>query len=148
VARDLGGWRPEYFVTDLDLWLRMAFRTRFVKIPEVLSAMRVHGEQRDREISEIWHSYWAVIEDSDDIRRSDWRTRLAARSGRRLFTQYYNPSSSPRSRSAQMWLALLMYPPSVRAVRDWRLLLPYSGSLRASVSRRASRVKTQTSTEP
>jgi hypothetical protein len=135
LARDVGGWRSEYFACDLDLWLRMVFHTDVARVPAVVSVRRLHPAQRDSQHDEIWKSYWQMIEDSEDIKRADLRTRLAAKAGRRLFVQHYNPTGSAWHRSRQMWLALVTYPPSVHAVRDAGLLFPYTDSLRSLLSR-------------
>lgn len=124
LALRLGGWRAQYFVMDVDLWLRMAFKAPARKLPVVLSSFRRHGEQRDKETRAIWESTWQMIEDSDDLPHAKLRQRLAAKAGRRMMTQYYNPGRSRRWVAVQLWLAIATYPPAARAVAYPRLLVP------------------------
>ena len=124
LARALGGWRSQYFVMDTDLWLRMAFRAPVRKLPVVLSALRRHGEQRDTQTAAIWEGYRAMLRESDDVRRSSLRNRLAAAAGWRMITQHYNPRPAHRFRAAQMWAAIALYPPAIRAIAYPARLLP------------------------
>jgi glycosyltransferase involved in cell wall biosynthesis len=130
LARELGGWREDYFVADVDLWLRMTFRTRVRKIDRVMSAFRLHEAQRDKQVQRIWTGYWRLIGDSPDVRAAPLRLRLAADAGRRLVTASYNPRSAA-FRTYQLWRALLTYPPAWRALPDKALLLPGARRLRA-----------------
>ena len=137
LARSLGGWRPRYFVMDTDLWIRMAFHAPARKLPVVLSALRRHGEQRDTQTAAIWEGYRSMMRESDDIRRSSLRLRLAAAAGWRMITQHYNPRPRHRFQAAQMWTALAIYPPAIRAVAYPERLLP--GALTTRWERRHPR---------
>jgi glycosyltransferase involved in cell wall biosynthesis len=135
LARQVGGVRQRYFVFDVDLWLRMMFLAPVVKLPLVMSAYRHHEEQRDKQVSEILTSYRRLLAESPDIRRAGLRARLAAWAGSRMLAQHYNPSGNPRYATVQMWLAILAYPPSVRAIIKPRLLIPKRPRLRGVLRR-------------
>jgi len=135
LARDVGGCRAEYFVFDIDLWLRILFRAPAYKIDRVLSAYRRHEAQRDKETTQILSSYRQMIENSDEIKRAPWRVRLAAKAGTHMLVQHYNPTGSARYQSGQMWLAMLMYPPTVRAVWKRKALVPPPPSAKGVVRR-------------
>lgn len=143
LAREVGGVRDRYFVFDIDLWLRIMFRAQPVKVPLVMSAYRHHGEQRNTQTRQILSSYVRMVSESPEIRRAPWRVRRAGWAGGRMFTQHYNPTDNPRYATARMWLAILAYPPSVRAVARPRQLIPNRPTIRGlkrrmRVARRAS----------
>lgn len=125
LARSVGGCRPEYFTFDTDLWIRMLFRAPAYKIDRVLSAYRRHEAQRDAQTAEILSSFRRMMRESPEIQASSWRVRRAARAGGRMLTQTYNPRSG-WYQTAQIWLAVLTYPPSIRGLVRRRLLLPPS----------------------
>ena len=127
VVRELGGWRGDYFVADEDLWYRMVFRTGAHKIDRVMAGSRRHDEQRDKQVATIWESYARMISELPEIGASPWRLRRAARAGRRVMVQYYDPDRSALYVPAQLWRALVGYPPAWRAIRDKSLLRPRLG---------------------
>ncbi|MBA3652806.1 MAG: glycosyltransferase [Actinobacteria bacterium] len=116
LARDVGGWNPDYFCCDTDMWLRMIFRTRAQRVDKVWSAWRKHPDQRDRDARRMWEDWARMTRESPDLRRAPIRLRLAAAAGRRLMAIDYNPSQSRWFRTRQIALALLTYPPSIAAV--------------------------------
>lgn len=124
LARQLGGWRPQYFVMDVDLWLRMAFRAPVRKLPIVMSTMRRHEAQRDKQTAAIWESYWRMIDESTDLAQAPLGDRLAARAGRRMLTQHYNPTGTHRRAMLDLWRGIATYPPAVRAIAYPELLVP------------------------
>jgi hypothetical protein len=135
LARQVGGVRDLYFVCDVDLWLRIMFIAPPVKLPRVLSAYRHHDEQRDKQVAEILSSFRRMMAESPEVRNSGLRMRLAAWSGGRMLTQHYNPTGNPRYAAGQMWLGLLAYPPSVRALIKPRLLIPPRPRVRGVIRR-------------
>jgi glycosyltransferase involved in cell wall biosynthesis len=135
LARQVGGVRKRYFVFDLDLWLRMMFITEPVKVEGVLSAYRHHDEQRDNQAAEILGSFRRMIAESPEVQRSSWRIRLAGWSGGRMLTQHYSPSDNPRYATVQMWLAILAYPPSVRALVKPEKLVPARPTMHGLIRR-------------
>jgi glycosyltransferase involved in cell wall biosynthesis len=139
LARQVGGVRSDYFVCDVDLWLRISFLAQPVKLPRVLSAYRHHEAQRDKQVAEILSSYRRMLAESPQIRGSSWRIRLAAWAGGRMLTQHYNPTRNPRYAAGQMWLAILAYPPSIRSVVKPRSLIPPRPRVRG-VLRRLNRL--------
>lgn len=139
IARAVGGVRKRYFVFDIDLWVRMLFRAPAVKLNAVMSAYRRHEVQRDKETGQIHSAWQQLVAESPEIKGAPWRVRLAATAGVRMITQHYNPSGSDAYRTAQMWLAILIYPPTVRAVWKPRMLIPPMPTARA-VARRLRRL--------
>ncbi len=135
LARRVGGVRNRYFVFDIDLWLRMMFLTRPVKLDRVMSAYRHHEVQRDKHVGEILSSFRQMVAESPEIARSPWHVRLAGWAGGRMLTQHYSPSDNPRYATVQMWLAILAYPPSIRAVVRPRMLVPVRPSARGAIRR-------------
>lgn len=136
LARSLGGWRESCYVADTDLWLRMIFETDVIKIDRALSAWRAHPGQRNDRKREIWESYWHMIDECEAIRRAPLRVRLAAKAGRRVFTQYYNPTGTHWFISMQLWRALLTYPPVFRVIREKQRLIPGANTVLTVAGRR------------
>jgi hypothetical protein len=135
IARAVGGCRSLYFVFDIDLWLRMIPRAPAVKVNGVLSAFRQHGAQRDKETAQILSSWRRMLGESPEIRRASWRVRRAARAGGRMIVQIYNPSGSARYQTGQIWLAILTYPPSIRALQRPTMLVPPSPTAQGIIRR-------------
>ena len=135
-GRAVGGWRPDYFVADLDFWLRILHTNTAVKVDRAWSAYRRHPEQRNTQTRKIFDSYWRMIEESPELRAAPARTRRAADAGRRMFIQHYNPDGSGWKRVYHLSRALLTYPPAWRALRHPHALVPGLGrvlsGLRAS----------------
>jgi glycosyltransferase involved in cell wall biosynthesis len=146
LARRVGGVRKRYFIFDVDLWLRMMFICEPVKIPGVLSAYRHHDEQRDTHVAEILASHKRMIAESPEIAASSRTVRLAGWAGGRMLTQHYNPTDNPRYATGQMWLAILAYPPSARAVVHPHKLIPNRPTVRG-VKRRLRRLGVLGSTD-
>lgn len=146
LARQVGGVRKRYFVFDIDLWLRMMFITEPVKIEGVLSAYRHHDEQRDNQAAEILGSFRRMIAESPEVQHSSIPVRLAGWSGGRMLTQHYNPTGNPRYATGQMWLAVLAYPPSLRAVVKPARLVPNRPTVRG-LKRRLRRLGVLRSTD-
>ncbi|HUP91357.1 MAG TPA: glycosyltransferase family 2 protein [Solimonas sp.] len=135
LARDAGGWNPRYFCCDTELWLRLAFRTRIVKVDRVWSAWRRHGAQRDKEASKMWDSWGRMVAESPELRAAPLRLRLAASAGRRLVALSYNSGRSRWFIARQAWLAVLTYPPCFRGMYPRAALLPGLGRARRWLSR-------------
>lgn len=127
LARDAGGWNPTYYCCDTELWLRLAFRTRIVKVDRVWSGWRRHEAQRDREARRMWDSWGRMIAESAELKAAPLRLRLAASAGRRLVALSYNPGRSRLFVATQAWLAVLTWPPCIRGMYPRAALLPGLG---------------------
>ncbi len=91
----LGGWNDRIpYAPDTDLWLRMAFRTRVVKVDSFLSQRRLHGEQRDTQAVKIARDFCRMIDQSSDIAAAPREIRRAANAGKHLMRVRYNASGS------------------------------------------------------
>ncbi len=130
-----GGWDASYYCCDSELWLRLAFRTRIVKLDRIWSAWRRHEEQRDKAARRMWEDWGRMIRTSADVRAAPWRLRLAASAGRRLLAQSYNPQNSRLFLLRQVWAALLTYPPALRGIHPKSVLIPGAGRLAAALRR-------------
>lgn len=130
LARAVGGWNSRYFCADTEMWLRMSFRSRVLKVDRVWSAWRRHEAQRNREAVRMWDDWGRMFAESEDLQRAPLRLRLAARAGRHLVALSYNPGRSRFFAAAQAWLAVLTYPPSYIGMYPKSALLPGLGRVR------------------
>jgi len=140
LAREVGGWRKEYFCADTDMWVRMMFRSRVKAVSRVWSGRRLHGDQRDQEAQAMWHDWARMIADSPDVRRLGWSDRRAAAAGRRMMAIYYNPTGRSLFRTRQAWLAIFTYPPSFWGVWPRDVLIPRF-QLRTRIARALGRAQ-------
>jgi glycosyltransferase involved in cell wall biosynthesis len=94
VARAAGGWNPAYYGCDLDYWLRLMFRTRAVKLSQLLSYWRTYPEQRTRSdrYARICRDYQRMIEESADLRAAPPRLRRLARASCSIMALSYPPT--------------------------------------------------------
>ena len=91
----VGGWDDTVpYSADIDMWVRMAFRTRVVKIDRFLSQRRVHDTQRDMQVANIAQDYTRMIEQSPDIASAPRDIARAAHAGKHLLRVRYNPHGS------------------------------------------------------
>jgi glycosyltransferase involved in cell wall biosynthesis len=131
LGRALGGWRADYYAMDTDFWMRMIFRAPALMIDRQVCAYRFHEAQRDHQVRKIWESHWRMVDDSPELKRAPWRVRLAARAGRRIITERYNPRpGSIWFLRRQLWLGLLLYPPAYKVLAKPATLWPGFGRLR------------------
>jgi glycosyltransferase involved in cell wall biosynthesis len=115
LARELGGWDARIpYVSDADLWMRLAFRAPVRKLNAYLGVVRMHPEQRDRKIDLIQRDYARMLEQSQELRRASWRLRRAAAAGGRLLTLRYPVHRSNAELTRMLWHAVLLYPAVLR----------------------------------
>nr|MBV6630663.1 glycosyltransferase [Oceanococcus sp. HetDA_MAG_MS8] len=124
LARQVGGWRPDYFVADVDMWLRMLEHTTALQIPGLWSGWRKHPDQRNNQSGRIHSSYTRMLQEANVVRRGPWQLRCAAAAGWRILLQEYNPNHSTWQLRWRLWQALFIYPPSFWAIRDKATLVP------------------------
>lgn len=137
LAQALGGWNPEYYCGDTEMWLRMAFRTGVRHVDRVWSAWRQHDAQRDKGATAMCEAWGRMVAESLDIARAPVRVRLAAKAGRRVIALDYDPIRVRSFRMKQAWRAVMTYPPIYRDVTAREPLFPRIRSL----ARAAGRVK-------
>ncbi len=135
LACELGGWRTTYHTADWDLWLRMMFRARTVKIDAVLSAWRVYPGQRTDQRQRVFSDFRRMLDESPDVRHGDWRTRQAARSAKQLIGVSYD-NRGPWSRARYLVFAVALYPPVWRHIPGKRGMLPTSRGVWRSIMKR------------
>jgi glycosyltransferase involved in cell wall biosynthesis len=88
LAREVGGWRPSVsYAADNDLWLRMALRGPFARLPGVWSRYRFHEAQRDTQADRIARAWRQAI--ADVWLELPPRLRRAARLGCHLTDHRY-----------------------------------------------------------
>lgn len=128
LAREIGGWRAQYYACDLDFWLRLAFRTRMRKVDHVMYGWRRYQGQRTRpEVhGRICADYERMIAESEDLKTAPLRLRWLAAASCHIMMVRFNPSGSLWSRRWHLLLATLMHPGHWRYAlpQDSRLLVP------------------------
>ena len=111
LAQDLGGWNRDYFVADIEMWLRMVFRTQVKKIDSFWGIRRLHDEQRNTQAATIVKSFFNMIDASPDIARLPRSLKRAAQAGKYVMRAGYNPSGKHFQKYLDYWKAVLYYPP-------------------------------------
>ncbi len=124
LARALGGWNARYFVADTEFWLRIAFRSRVVKVDRVVAARREHPAQRDKQADAIRESHVRMLAESPDLRAAPWHLRRAARCGARLHELRYGAVGSEWEIARHLWAAVLAYPAVLPSLPSWGALVP------------------------
>jgi glycosyltransferase involved in cell wall biosynthesis len=120
-----GGWDERIpYAPDTDLWIRMAYRTKVLKIDEYFSQRRMHDAQRDTQKKKIIRDYCRMIDQSQEIAGSPRRIQQAAQAGKYLLKIRYNSNGSDWSNAWNRLMAGWLYPelsaPS-KVVRDLTL---------------------------
>lgn len=110
LARTLGGWRKEYFTCDWDLWLRMMFRTRTLKVDDALSSWRIYAGQRTDQHAKVYESFRRMIARAPEVRSGGVRVRLAALAAGQLIAVSFGPHRGPWHRLYHVLAATLLYP--------------------------------------
>jgi glycosyltransferase involved in cell wall biosynthesis len=110
LALELGGWNPEYFTCDTELWLRMLFRTNAFRFDGFWGVRRLHEEQRNTQAAKIVESYRRMMTESPDLKKAPPHLRKAAACGVALLTAGYNPKGSRSAAYLNYWKAYLSYP--------------------------------------
>jgi glycosyltransferase involved in cell wall biosynthesis len=124
LARSVGGWNPDYFVCDTEMWLRMVFRAPARKVDSFWGMRRMHPEQRNTQEAKIVASYSRMMDASPDIAKSPRRLRRAAQCGKYLIADGYNPSGNRFLRFCNHWRAFLAYPDIAKTQRIAAELFP------------------------
>jgi len=110
LALAVGGWNERYFVADTEMWLRMAFRTKFKKLETFWGVRRMHPEQRNQRADIIAEAFGRMIDESPDIAGAPSHVRRAAQCGKFLTKARYNPSGKKGAQWRNFWNAYLAYP--------------------------------------
>lgn len=110
LARELGGWRSQYHTCDWDLWLRMIFRTRVVKVDETLSCWRMYPGQRTDQRQRVYESFQRMLAESPEIRNAGLEVRRAALAGRQLIGLSYGARRDSWAGFTRLLAATLLYP--------------------------------------
>jgi len=124
LARKIGGWNPDYFVADTEMWLRMVFCTHAKKVDRFWGIRRLHEDQRNTRAAEIFSSYARMIDASPDIGRCFPRLRRAAKAGKYIMSAGYNPSGSAFKRYIDYWRAVFYHPSVFKAQKLGGVLIP------------------------
>jgi glycosyltransferase involved in cell wall biosynthesis len=109
VAREVGGWRPEVsYVADNDLWIRMALRGPFARVPGVWSRYRFHEAQRDTQQERIVREWGLAV--ADVLPNLSPRLRRAARLGCHLTAHRYSGHRPWWERTRMLYAAVATDP--------------------------------------
>jgi hypothetical protein len=137
LVRRLGGWNDAVsYVADNDLWLRMAFHTKVLKVDRHWSCTREHPGQRDKQAARIARDWAAMIDSSPDVAGAPRELRRAAEAGKHLAAIRYCASRSHLEMTYRAYRALLACPSCFRhkGFPCW-LLLPGYNRARHCLSR-------------
>lgn len=112
LAKNLGGWRGEYYGCDLDLWLRMLFKTSPIHVGSTLSAWRVYEEQRTTpaHFEKILDGFIRMIDESTDIQNASLRIRRLAIAAKHIAAIHFGPENKIWLKRKHALLALLFHP--------------------------------------
>ena len=135
LVRELGGWDERFFNADTELWLRMIFCARALKLDAFLCRRTMHGEQRDQQAAQIVESYWRMMHTSVEVQNGPRCWRRAAQCGKYLHAVRYNPSDSDWMATYYLWRAIWAKPSTM--LSSWRSLyfIPGYLPLRRALSR-------------
>jgi glycosyltransferase involved in cell wall biosynthesis len=128
-----GGWDERIpYAPDTDLWIRMAFRTKVLKLDAWLSQRRVHDAQRDLQAARILGDYQRMIMQSRDIASAPSALKRAARASGELMYRRYNPTGSEIRAFWHDLTAMVICPKAFDACRLWAygVVLPLRRFLR------------------
>lgn len=140
LAQELGGWREEVpYAADTDLWLRMALTRPARKIDRLMAERTMHEAQRDKQGARIVRDYARCIDTLPGMDAADDRIRRAARAGKMLMANRYEPDLGEWQRTRRLWRAAIDYPPlfSRYPVRSF---VPGGDRLRSGLAHLARRV--------
>lgn len=134
LARELGGWRPEIpYAADTDLWMRMAFRAKVLKIDRVMGKHRIHPAQRDRRGENIIRDYRRMQESLPELKARPDLQRAAA-AGLALIVGRYRYDAGHLRTVLGNWRSVWLRPPRARALGAAGLV-PFYAPARALLSR-------------
>ena len=140
LAKELGGWREEVpYAADTDLWLRMALTRPARKIDRLMAERTMHEAQRDKQGARIVRDYARCIDTLPGLDAADDRIRRAARAGKMLMANRYEPDVGEWQRTRRLWRAAIDYPPLFSRYPA-RSFVPGGDRLRSGLARLARRV--------
>lgn len=135
LARDLGGWRTLYHTADWDLWIRMMFRTKVVKVDDAMSCWRMYPGQRTDQRQKVYNSYRRMIAESEEIQRGGLTVRRAAVASRFLIAISFGKGSTRIPAVLSFMLAVVCFPSIFSWVPRKRKLVPGYGRIAAWMAR-------------
>jgi len=124
LARELGGWNPEYYVADTEMWLRMLFRTEARRVDAYWGVRRMHEQQRNAQAFKIVQSHRRMLEESPDLKKAGWRLRMAAQCGKHLMAASYSHVGDTAVRQYHLWRALIAFPEIRKSTKILGQLIP------------------------
>ena len=140
LAKQLGGWRGEVpYAADTDLWLRMALQAPARKLDRLMAERSMHEGQRDTQGARIVRDYSRAIDTLPGLAQASARVRRAARAGKWLVANRYDPDVGEWRRVGRLWRAASEWP-ALFARLPARSFVPGGNRLRALASRIARKV--------
>lgn len=128
VARRIGGWDARIpYVSDTDMWFRMALTGQVIKVDRFWSGSHVHPAQRTHQRAKVLRDYTRMVEQMQELQAASWCMKRAARAGCCIARMRYAPASSEWGLAMEAWRALTLYPPCVSSpvLPAYRLLPGY-----------------------
>lgn len=139
LAQRLGGWREAVpYAADTDLWLRMALQAPAKKLDRLMAQRSMHEAQRDTQGARIVRDYAAML----DLLMPQLQAKGlagAARAGKLLMANRYDPPRGEFGRVGRLWRAIAACPKLVNQF-PLRSLVPGGNAARATLSRGARRL--------
>jgi glycosyltransferase involved in cell wall biosynthesis len=122
----VGGWRSAFsYAADADFWMRVALRFRVRKLARKVGRYRYHPAQRDTQRARIARDWEGAVRDLMATGRLDRRQRRFAAMGIHLARYRYAPEGHWRTRTRELYAALLANPGALADPRfPKRELLP------------------------
>jgi hypothetical protein len=125
LARQVGGWNPDFFIADTEMWLRMLFRAPAQKVDAFWGIRRMHSDQRNSQSAKIVNSYQKMIKESQDLKHSSLKLKRAAWAGSLITAAGYNPWNSSVMQKIAFLKAVLIYPPVFKSQKLHYRLFPW-----------------------
>jgi glycosyltransferase involved in cell wall biosynthesis len=140
LAKRLGGWREEVpYAADTDLWLRMGLQAPARKLDRLMAERSMHEAQRDTQGARIIRDYARAIDTLPGLESAPERVRRAARAGKWLMANRYDPGASELRRVGRLWRAAAQWP-ALFSRLPARSFVPGGNGLRSLASRMARTV--------
>ena len=129
LARQVGGWDPDYFIADTEMWLRMLFQAPAKKIDAFWGIRRLHPEQRNTMSAKIIDSHKKTVKESPDLHKASNRLKRAAWAGHHFMAASYNSENNRFKQRLHYCKAALYWSPLFYSQKLYYKLFPWLGAV-------------------